>query len=583
MRKMIGLIRFDCAWKRLKLLSILTPTTISLAFIFFFVYCLVPQSDQEKKGVRPMEVIISGQKVILYENSYALLVGVSDYKYWPTLKSVTKEIRLLESALNKQGFSIRTLMNPTSMVLKETIEEFISSHGLRDNNRLLIFFSGHGYTRKAGKKGYIVPADAADPRVDEMDFVRKTIDMEQIQTWAKKIEAKHALFVFDSCFSGTIFKTRDFPTPAYISYLTAKPVRQFITAGDAGELLPSKSYFVPCFIRGIEGEADVDRDGYITATELGLFLQREIKNYNIGQTPQYGKIRDPELDQGDFVFIGKKIIPPKTLPKVPPPFGLIEGVEIKENGLIAFDIDGNEWRKAFESKILKYVVTDIDDDGKKEILVGFSVEGKEANHVIAFDSKENEKWDYIFEPQDAYFNPNSGKFKVFDLKVFKEKESKIIAVLFADNYWYQSGLIILSPEGKKMKELWHPGYLLQVEKIKDVYVVRGYNNDFRQTSISKDSQKNFPVIFGVKYENIYGQAPPYFGKLEKNVNFEWYYFLSDQQIGFEEMIVLEGTILVHTTCGKRFYFNETGFLNKISYSDGHSCKEPLDLLVWKFK
>jgi len=557
---------------------------ILLASFFFFLYYPVHPSSQRSKGVEPIEVKKNGERIILYEKSYALLVGVSQYEQWPDLKSVPKEMNLLESSLEKHGFIVETSLNPTGSQLRETIKNFIDKYGFKENNRLLIFFSGHGYTRKYGKKGYIVPSDAADPKVDEMNFVRKAIDMDQILAWARKIESKHALFVFDSCFSGTIFKTKNFPAQAYISDLTEKPVRQFITAGDAGELLPAKSYFVPCFIRGIEGEADAYRDGYITATELGLFLQKEIKTYRIGQTPQYGKIRDPELDQGDFVFITDIPSLPPPLPPPPPKFDSIEYAEIKENILIAFDKHGNQWRKAFESKILSHIVADIDGDGNKEILVGFYAEGKEYNRVFAYHSEGKKKWEYVFQPQEnAYSNSSSGKFKVADLKVFKEKKSKMIAVLFSDAYWYQSVLIILSPKGKKIKELWHPGHLHQIEKIKDVFIVRAVNNDLRQTSISKNPKRYFPVIFGIKYENIFGQAPPYFGRLEKNDHFEWYCILSDQQVSFMEMKVLEEKILACTTCGKCFYFNEKGPLNKVGRTDGYSCKEPLNLMGWKFK
>ncbi|NIM15801.1 MAG: hypothetical protein GTO45_35705, partial [Candidatus Aminicenantes bacterium] len=204
---------------------------------------------------------------------------------------------------------------------------------------------------------------------------------------------------------------------------TGKPVRQFITSGSAKETVPEESYFVECFIRGIDGEADYDNDGYVTATELGICLRKKIMEYNIGQTPQYGKIRDPELDQGDFVFIGKKPIPPPGPPPDIPPFGPIEGVEIKDNILIAFDPKGNERRKYFDSRITRHTVSDIDQDGKKDVLVGFEDRGKEHSQVIAFDSKMNElneKWNYINKPDYPYFRDGGfgGKFNVRDLKVF---------------------------------------------------------------------------------------------------------------------------------------------------------------------
>jgi len=145
-----------------------------------------------------------------------------------------------------------------------------------------------------------IPAELAQV---EKGFLRKALPMNQLLAWSRQMEATHALFLFDSCFSGTIFKTRALPaTPPHISHATAKPVRQFITAGGAGQEVPAKSVFVRCFLRGLEGQADLTKDGYITGSEFGVYLRDRLQHYGTGQIPQYGKIRDPELDEGDFVF-----------------------------------------------------------------------------------------------------------------------------------------------------------------------------------------------------------------------------------------------------------------------------------------
>jgi hypothetical protein len=46
---------------------------------------------------------------------------------------------------------------------------------------------------------------------DERGFLRKAYAMIDLLALARKIEANHALFLFDSCFSGTIFETRALP------------------------------------------------------------------------------------------------------------------------------------------------------------------------------------------------------------------------------------------------------------------------------------------------------------------------------------------------------------------------------------
>lgn len=136
--------------------------------------------------------------------------------------------------------------------------------------------------------------------------------MENFNTYAREINAKHVLFLFDSCFSGSIFALSR-AVPDIISYKTSLPVRQFITAGSADETVPDKSIFKQLFLAALQGEGDTNRDGYVTGNELGEFLQTKVVNYTRqAQHPQYGKIQDPNLDKGDFVFVPPVILPPST-------------------------------------------------------------------------------------------------------------------------------------------------------------------------------------------------------------------------------------------------------------------------------
>jgi hypothetical protein len=126
--------------------------------------------------------------------------------------------------------------------------------------------------------------------------------MQRIEELALKIESKHVLFVFDSCFSGSIFSMVR-AIPGDIKERTAKPVRQFITSGSADETVPDVSVFRRQFVSAIDGEADRNRDGYVTGSELGMFLEETVINLSRRtQTPQYGKLRHRRLNKGDFVF-----------------------------------------------------------------------------------------------------------------------------------------------------------------------------------------------------------------------------------------------------------------------------------------
>ena len=190
-----------------------------------------------------------------------------------------------------------------------------------------------------GSKGYLVPSDAPDPRMDDKEFLRKSLSMDQILAWSRDLSATHALFLFDSCFSGTIFKTKDLPeVPPDISTMTALPVRQYLTAGDAGESVPAKSTFTPAFVDALKyGLGDLDRDGYISGTELGLYLRKEVPKHE-RQTPQFGKIRDYDLSRGDFVFVagGSAVITRPEPPQASEPLTGSLLVETRPTGAMVF-------------------------------------------------------------------------------------------------------------------------------------------------------------------------------------------------------------------------------------------------------
>lgn len=244
----------------------------------------------------------TGNSIDLYAESHALLIGVSQYTGgWSALPSIPTELDDVERKLVEQNFNVIKVADPSYTELKSIFEDFFQQYGYKQHNRLLVYFAGHGESIE--HQGYLVASDT--PNSDNKnEFKRKGLSMRQINTWASEITAKHALFVFDSCFSGSIFSSRGRPSvdSRLISQVTSEPVRQFITAGSADETVPAVSKFTPAFVAALGGAADYNEDGFITGSEIGLYLSNFIGNYGTNQTPQYGKIRDQRLDKGDFVF-----------------------------------------------------------------------------------------------------------------------------------------------------------------------------------------------------------------------------------------------------------------------------------------
>jgi uncharacterized caspase-like protein len=279
-----------------------------LALSFLILLTLSPTSSlTATRGINITSK--QGQSLYLYKDYHALVVGITNYERWPDLPNAVKDAKEVETNLKQLGFEVKLVLDPTSREMKSALTEVVYSMGNQKNRALLVYFAGHGETidlADGTKLGYIIPSDCPLKTEDPMGFDDKAVSMKEMEILALKVKSKHLLMVFDSCFSGSIFNLVR-AAPVDISEKSAMPVRQFITAGGAGEQVPDQSVFKVVFLNGIAGDADLNGDGYVTGSELGMHLQEKVVNYSRGgQHPQYGKINNPKLDRGDFIFVPLK-------------------------------------------------------------------------------------------------------------------------------------------------------------------------------------------------------------------------------------------------------------------------------------
>lgn len=272
--------------------------------IIIFVISINGQTDNQRISVRTEDG--KTKDVLLYTGSYALIIGNSNYDYWDKLSGVKTDVSLVDEALKKEGFQTETAFDLKSGELERKVQKFINDYGYNSDNRLLIYFAGHGDTRTAvdgRERGYIIPVDTPKYEADQLNFRRKAVSMDTIENWAREIETKHALFVFDSCFSGKLVSRAGVKLPAFIEESLTFPARQFITSGAKDQKVSDDSYFRRMFVAGLEGDADYNGDGYVNVTELAYFLKDRVTQYtNRSQTPQYGTLNNPDLDRGDMIF-----------------------------------------------------------------------------------------------------------------------------------------------------------------------------------------------------------------------------------------------------------------------------------------
>lgn len=278
-------------------------------FRFFLVVVLLLSSTilhAQQRAIKSAKSISEMTADELFSRSVAFVGGVYDYSNgWSDLPGVKSDITEVADILKARGFKVETNVNLSKKRFIKNLDNFLYKYGRDRKSRILVYYAGHGHslTENGKKTGYIVLKDAGTPSKGIAGFKNGSIPMTFFSDKAKQVRANQVLFIFDSCFSGTVFSAMR-SIPELIADLLKKPVRQFISSGTENQLVPDDSVFKRRFVDGLEGDADIDGDTVITGSELGEFLRETVSTYSAGtQTPVHGKMTGYE---GEFIFFNKK-------------------------------------------------------------------------------------------------------------------------------------------------------------------------------------------------------------------------------------------------------------------------------------
>ncbi|MCL6487042.1 MAG: polysaccharide deacetylase family protein, partial [Janthinobacterium lividum] len=242
-----------------------------------------------------------------YANSWAVVIGIDDYAKWPKLHYAARDAQgMRETLIDKFAFAperVVTLKNgeATRNNILAAFHDKLAHGGVQKNDRIFVFFAGHGATRKlsSGRDlGYIVPVDS-----DPAQFATDAIAMTEIQNIAESLTAKHAFFVMDACYSG-LGLTRGAGSSTFLRDNAKRIGRQMLTAGGGDQLVADggpngHSVFTWTLLQGLAGKGDLNGDGLITATELAAYVAPAVSSVS-NQTPAFGSL--PGSEGGDFVF-----------------------------------------------------------------------------------------------------------------------------------------------------------------------------------------------------------------------------------------------------------------------------------------
>ncbi|SFO52486.1 Peptidoglycan/xylan/chitin deacetylase, PgdA/CDA1 family [Variovorax sp. OK605] len=247
----------------------------------------------------------------LYRESHALVIGIDKYAQWPGLHHAVTDAKAMEQQLvTRLGFkpeNVTALYDAQATranILRVLNDKLTDPKRVKRDDRVLVFFAGHGSTRKlaSGRDvGYIVPVDATSD-----DLAADAISMPQLQEVAEALSAKHVLFMIDACYSGLGLTRGGGPRSSknFLSDNARRIGRQMITAGGADQQVADDgpgghSVFTWTMLQALSGKADLNGDGVITGTELAAYVSPAVSAI-ARQTPAFGSL--PGSEGGEFVF-----------------------------------------------------------------------------------------------------------------------------------------------------------------------------------------------------------------------------------------------------------------------------------------
>ncbi len=253
---------------------------------------------------------VKTEPAVVGTRNWAVVIGINDYAKWPRLQYAAADANSVREALiDKLGFAADHIVRlvdkeATRANILKTLDTKMSRQAIGDADQIFVFFAGHGATRQlaSGRSlGYIIPVDA-DPRQTATEAIAIT----EIKNIAESLGARHVFFVMDACNSGLGLARGG--ADRFLLDNARRVGRQMLTAGGADQMVADggpggHSVFTWTLLQALDGKADPNGDGILTATEIAAYVASLVSKISL-QTPAFCNL--PGSEGGDFVFATAK-------------------------------------------------------------------------------------------------------------------------------------------------------------------------------------------------------------------------------------------------------------------------------------
>lgn len=256
----------------------------------------------------------------VYPHSYALLVGINRYTNVPAnnLHYAINDITELKQQLTEHyGFPEKNITlladeKATRQAIQQALGRLADSHKIHEDDRVLVYFSGHGQTMKlpsGGQMGFLIPSDALIDLSDSSNlepYLNTCVSMRDVWDRLDACSARHVLLIADSCYSGLLATQKGLKglsAQALVSWQSMR-ARQVMTAGGQGEESEEQSQlghgaFTYKLLEELKRRAATPGTVFLTSDLYGT-LVGPVKDVTEGrQTPQLAKYHE----EGEFLFI----------------------------------------------------------------------------------------------------------------------------------------------------------------------------------------------------------------------------------------------------------------------------------------
>jgi tetratricopeptide (TPR) repeat protein len=218
----------------------------------------------------------------LYYKSWAIVIGIEGYVVAPPVRGAVNDAKQVAQAFRQLGFDEVVEIYEKDAVfrrLQQVLNDMLPRKVGR-MDRLVIFYAGHAGSAQDADgedRSYLVPADA------QVNNAAKAVTVEHLKEFTRRSASKHTLLIMDAPVFGWELTS---PSPLSLEGRLVpeadmdRRAVQVISAARKGEVSSrpnGKSLFVQALLTGLAGEADVDKNGWLMASELGDYLAQRVQ------------------------------------------------------------------------------------------------------------------------------------------------------------------------------------------------------------------------------------------------------------------------------------------------------------------